>query len=251
MLVRSWASIMHPEDKEASDERAMRKINRKEPYTTEYRIIGADGDIRWCYEKGQGVFDEQGKLCYLDGVIIDNTDRKQAEEALRESEERFRTVADFTYNWEYWIAPDGKYLYVSPSCERITGYTPDEFINVPGLLKKIVHPDDHSNIADHFQGEEGLEKSHSVDFRIITRSGEERWINHVCQPVHSTDGQYLGRRGSNHDISKQKKMQEELLKAKKLESLGVLAGGIAHDFNNLMSVVMGNISLARTEMRAG
>ena len=249
--VRSWASIIHPEDKEASEEYALEKINRKEPYTVEFRIIGADGNIRWCYEKGQGVFDEQGKLCFLDGVIVDHTDRKQAEEAIRESEERFRTVADFTYNWEYWIAPDGKYLYVSPSCERITGYTPDEFINVPGLLKKIVHPDDHSDIVDHFQGEEGLEKLHSVDFRIITRSGEERWINHVCQMVYGTTGAYLGRRGSNRDITKQKKMQEELLKAKKLESVGLLAGGIAHDFNNLMSVVVGYISLARMEMKPG
>ena len=175
----------------------------------------------------------------------------RAEEALRKSEERFRTVANFTHDWEYWVTPDGHYVYVSPSCQRITDYTPDEFINDPGLLEKIVHPDDHSNIVDHFQGEADLEKLPSVDFRIITRSGEERWISHVCQAVYGTNGAYLGRRGSNRDISKQKLLQEELLKAKKLESVGVLAGGIAHDFNNLMSVIVGNISLARTEMRPG
>ena len=177
--------------------------------------------------------------------------RKQIEETLRESEERFRTVADFTYGWEFWITPEGRHTYVSPSCERITGYRSEDFVNDPGLLEKIVHPDDHSDIVDHFQGEQGLEKLPSIDLRIITRSGEERWISHVCQAVYGADGTYLGRRGSNRDISKQKKMQEELLKAKKLESLGVLAGGIAHDFNNLMSVVVGNISLARTEMRPG
>jgi len=177
--------------------------------------------------------------------------RKQIEETLRESEERFRTVANFTYDWESWIAPDGHHIYVSPSCERITGYGSQDFFNDPGLLEKIAHPDDHSKIVNHLAGEHNLEKLPSFDFRIITRSGEERWISHVCQAVYGADGTYLGRRGSNRDISKQKLMQKELLKAKKLESLGVLAGGIAHDFNNLMSVVVGNISLARTEMRPG
>ena len=214
-------------------------------------IVAKDGReiiVEW-YDKT--LKDDDGKTIGLLCIGQDITSRMQAEEALRESEERYRTVADFAHDWEYWVAPDGRYLYVSPSCERVTGYRSEDFINDPGLLEKIVHPDDHSDIADHFQGEVDLEKLHTVDFRIITRSGEERWINHVCQVVYGTNGAYLGRRGSNRDITKQKKMQEELLKAKKLESVGVLAGGIAHDFNNLMSVVVGNISLARTEMRPG
>ena len=185
------------------------------------------------------------------GIARDTSERKRAEQALIESEERFRTVADFTHDWEYWIAPDGHHIYVSPSCERITGYGPDEFINDPGLFQKIVHPDDHSTVVNHLGEEKSLERAPAIDFRIITRSGEVRWINHVCQAVYGTDGTCLGRRGSNRDISKQKLMQDELLKAKKLESVGVLAGGIAHDFNNLMSVVVGYISLAGTEMEPG
>ena len=173
--------------------------------------------------------------------------RRQAEEALRESEERFRTVADFTYDWEYWLAPDGQYIYVSPSCERITGYSPEEFINDPGLLVKIVHPDDHSTVVNHLGGEQSLEELPSIDFRIITRSGEERWINHNCQAVYGADGSYLGRRGGNRDISKRKQMEEELLKIKKLESLGVLAGGIAHQFNNALSSITGHTGLLEME----
>ena len=186
------------------------------------------------------------------GEIFANAlERKRTEVALQESEERFRTVADFTQDWEYWIAPDGQYIYVSPSCEKVTGYGPEEFLNDPGLLKKITHPDDHSTVVNHLGAEEDQEKLPSIDFRIITLNGEERWISHVCQAVYGADGAYLGRRGSNRDISKQKLLQEELLKSKKLKSLGVLAGGIAHDFNNLMSAIVGNISLARTEMRPG
>jgi PAS domain S-box-containing protein len=199
----------------------------------------------------------QGKMIFYQGREIrvtsqcDITDRVLAEEALRESEERFRTVADFTHDWESWIAPDGHHIYVSPSCERITGYSPEEFVNDPGLLIKIVHPDDNSIVVDHLGEEQSLKKLPSMDFRIITRSGEERWISHNCQAVYGADGRYLGRRASNRNISKRKKMEEEALKAKKLESLGVLAGGIAHDFNNLMSAVVGNISLARMAMKPG
>ena len=214
-------------------------------------IVAKDGReiiVEW-YDKT--LKDADGKTIGLLCIGQDITDRKQTEEALRESEERYRTVADFAHDWEYWVAPDGRYLYVSPSCERITGYRSEDFVNDPGLFEKIVHPDDHSDIVNHLGGERNLEKLPSCEFRIITRSGEERWINHVCQVVYGTNGVYLGRRGSNRDITKQKKMQEELLKAKKLESVGVLAGGIAHDFNNLMSVVVGNISLAKTEMRPG
>jgi len=169
--------------------------------------------------------------------------KHKMERKLKESEERFRTVADFTYDWEYWIAPDGQYIYVSPSCERITGYSPEEFMNAPGLFEKIVHPDDHSTVVSHIHEDQNLEEVFHIDFRIITRSGEERWINHNCQAVYDADGNYLGRRGSNRDISKRKQMEEELLKIKKFEALGVLAGGIAHQFNNALNSITGYTEL--------
>ncbi len=78
--VRSYASIIDSEDRQISDAQALEKIALKEPYTVEYRIIAADGTARWCFEKGQGVFDEQGELSYLDGVIVDITERKRTEQ---------------------------------------------------------------------------------------------------------------------------------------------------------------------------
>ena len=176
---------------------------------------------------------------------------KKAQEALRESEEKFRTLADFTHDWEYWVAPDGRPIYISPSCKRISGYAVEDFKSNPGLMMEIIHPDDREKIAQHEHKVDGKGIISPIDFRIITKGGDKRWIGHTCQEVCDSDGRSLGRRGSNRDISKQKLMQEELQKAKKLESLGVLAGGIAHDFNNLMSAVMGNISLARIEMKPG
>jgi PAS domain S-box-containing protein len=135
--------------------------------------------------------------------------RQRSAEALRVSEERFRTVADFTYNWETWQGDDGRYIYISPACERTTGYRVEEFMNDPDLVMKIAHPDDRALLVRHEQ-KLVIEQVYNFDFRIITRDGEERWINHICQSVFSPDGKSLGRRASNRDITLRKKLEIEL-----------------------------------------
>ena len=133
-------------------------------------------------------------------------------ETLRESEERYRTVAEFTHDWEYWLAPDGSLPYVSPSCKYITGYQAEEFQQDPGLLVRIVHPDDRERLDHHLHAmeKEDADRHHEGDFRIHTRNGEERWINHVCQAVYGSSGQYRGRRASNRDITERKRAEQEL-----------------------------------------
>ena len=127
---------------------------------------------------------------------------------LLDSEQRFRTVADFAYDWEYWVDPDGAYLYISPSCQRITGYSAQEFQADPNLLERIIHPDDRDSYLSH-ESQEGSGLS-PFEFRVITRGGEECWLEHVCQPVYNAAGTYLGRRGSNRDVSERKRVEEEL-----------------------------------------
>jgi len=142
------------------------------------------------------------------------SERKQAEIKLNESKEKYRTVADFTYDWEYWLGPDGRYIYISPSCERITRYKADEFLDDPHLLTAIIHPQDRSYFRHHLDGvmTENCEVRR-LDFRIITRSNEERWISHTCQSVSGSDGKWLGRRGTNRDITDQKRIEETLRKS--------------------------------------
>jgi len=130
-------------------------------------------------------------------------------EALKRSEERFRTVAHFAYDWEYWMGPGGELVYVSPSCERITGYPQDAFQKDPGLMEEICHPDDRKLVSDHLKSEKDSKEAQSMEFRIITRSGEKRWIGHVCQPVYSVKGAFIGRRGTNRDITKRRSAEDE------------------------------------------
>jgi PAS domain S-box-containing protein len=174
-------------------------------------------------------------------------EQKQAEEALRKSEERFRTVADFTYDWEYWIGPDGNYLYVSPSCERITGYTANDFMEQADLLERITHPADRHLLVNHPDHKLEHQGVTSIDFRIITREGEERWLNHVCHPVYGSDGGWLGRRASNRDITHRKHAEEELRRAN--QDLDAFARTAAHDLQNPLSLILNYAELLKEEVR--
>jgi PAS domain S-box-containing protein len=124
--------------------------------------------------------------------------------ALRESEEKMRTIAEFTHDWECWITPDGAVKYMSPSCERITGYTPAEFMADPSLLKTIIHPDDRNEALY----QDGVHVDmRTVDFRIIRRDGGVRWIQRRSLAIIDSDGRNLGWRGSNRDVTSQKEAE--------------------------------------------
>ncbi len=146
---------------------------------------------------------------YFAAVFEDITERKKTEYLLHENELKFRTVADFAYDWEYWIAPDGNLIYVSPSCKRITGYDANEFLKEPGLLTGIVHPQDKSIVGPHF-ALISSDELHAVDFRILTREGETRWISHSCKAVFDATGKWIGRRASNRDITERKQQEREI-----------------------------------------
>lgn len=137
--------------------------------------------------------------------------RKQVEEEIRKSEEKFRILADYTYDWEYWINPDRTFVYTTPSCIRITGYTAEDFYLEPNLLERIIHPDDFSHMTDHFTQPDLTFETCSLDFRIISRKGDVRWINHICEPIFNENGTFLGRRVTNRDITTRKNAQEALV----------------------------------------
>ncbi|MFP4165053.1 MAG: PAS domain S-box protein [Chitinispirillaceae bacterium] len=148
----------------------------------------------------------------IDGVVIvfwDVSDLKTVQEKLRRAGEKLRIVADFTYDWEYWRGKDGKFLYVAPACQRVTGYTREEFMEDPDLYSRIVHPDDRKWVVKRLEKDLHERETHEFEFRIVRRDGEVRWIAHACRPVIDENGEYMGRRAANRDVTERKMAEQE------------------------------------------
>lgn len=183
--------------------------DESQPLRWQMTLHPRDGDPFVAALTAAPMRDAGGQLLGLRWLVRDVSERVRMEEALRAGEERFRLVADFTYDCEYWVGPDGEYRYASPSCQRITGYRPREFQHDPGLMDRLVHPDDRPVWEAHRQTETARGEVHAIDFRIRTRDGQERWIAHACQPVYGDDGTWLGWRGSNRDVTARKQAEAE------------------------------------------
>ena len=152
------------------------------------------------------------------GVVIAHTDitsRKKAEKKLRQAELEYRTVADYTYDWEYWRGPNGNFNYISPSCERITGYRAEEFIDNPELLNQIIVPEDRNIWFDHRRETIEDPKRGEIQFRIRRKDGEIRWIEHACQGVLDGQDKFMGFRASNRDITRRKQSEKSLIESQK------------------------------------
>jgi formate hydrogenlyase transcriptional activator len=132
---------------------------------------------------------------------------------LRQSELHYRTIADFAYDWEYWVDTNDKFIYVSPACERICGYNAGAFLKDPSLLAKIILPEDKAIWDNHHQEVYETLKPGEIQFRIRSREGDIKWIEHACTPVISPENEFLGFRVSNRDITDRKEIENALRKS--------------------------------------
>jgi PAS domain S-box-containing protein len=187
------------------------------------------GNAPWIQCHLSPVRNENQEILFIVNTNVDLTEYKRAEEKLTQAEQRYRTVADFTYDWEWWLGPDGKYIYVSPSCERITGYKPGEFISKPHLLEEIILPEDRKMWDEHIKNAQSERKPREIQFRIKRKDGADRWIEHASQPVRNAEGVFSGFRASNRDITDRKKAENllqlserSLSQAQKIAGLGFL-----------------------------
>ena len=143
----------------------------------------------------------------------DISERKQMEAALRESEAKFHTMSDWTYDWEYWTLPGGRFRYMTPSVERFTGYSADEFARDATLIERIVHPDDRPLWLEHSRETRSSDKEDGIcelEFRIIQRGGDILWVAHRCRPVLDSDGRQQGRRVTVSDITARKEAEQQI-----------------------------------------
>jgi len=185
-------------------------------------------------------------------VYRDVSHSKETEDNLRTAELRYRTVADFTYDWEWWKNPDGSFNYVSPSCARFTGYNAEEFIADPGLMERIVLEEDRHVWTDHMSEEGADLQFQDIQFRIRKRDGTICVIEHACQSVKDEKGNFLGIRASNRDITGRRKAQEETRQLRKevahmdrVTLMGELAASLAHEINQPLTAIMSNAQAAQ------
>ncbi|HEX2552920.1 MAG TPA: PAS domain S-box protein [Microvirga sp.] len=248
LLGDRWIELLHPDDRDRTlriweDAKRLGK-----PYELEYRLRRADGTYRSCLTRGVALKDANGGVERWLGVCIDIHDQKLAEAALRESEERYRTLAENTVDLVIRSDMEGVRLYVSPSSADLLGYRPDELAGSSTLA--FVHPEDRPALTDKLVR---LRMSQTADRDISTHrlqraDGTWIWVEATFRLVRDRDGAPKEVVTVIRDVSERRRLEERLRQSQKMEAVGQLTGGIAHDFNNLLTVILGNAEILADEI---
>jgi PAS domain S-box-containing protein len=196
------------------------------------------------YTHGLGL---NGRPCVL-SLPFDMTAKLATEQALRESEARYRELFENAVGGVYRATPDGRFIAVNPAMARLHGFdSPEEMLawnqrERGGIA--YAHAEEHQRFIELLQRQGKVENFES---RIIDRHGHTLWISETSRAVHDEQQRLLYYEGFVTDITARRRLEAELMRASKLEAVGILAGGIAHDFNNILTVVLGNVTLAEMD----
>lgn len=187
------------------------------------------------------LYDEHDRIQGIVFLAHDITERKLIENALKVSEVKYRLVVD-NANEAIIVAQNGYLKFANPKTMQILGYSEDELTSSPFI--DLIHQDDKKMVAEHHQGRlQGENIPSSCVTRIIDKQGSIKWVELNIIPII-----WEGRLATlifMEDVTEKRKMEDDLLRIQKLESVGILAGGIAHDFNNILTGILGNVSLAK------
>ncbi len=229
----------------AAEQEGATDLNRKATLVLEY--YHKDGSTRWMETTMSGLRNEQGNLIGLHGVSRDITEQKKAQDALRTSEERYRTIFEHTATANMIVAEDTTILMANDHFAELSGYTKEE---IEGKLSwtVFVHHDDLERMKDYHQQrrlDDGSAPS-SYEFRFMNRRGELKTLFISVAVIPETKESII----SLVDLTERKQLETQLIQAQKMESVGRLAGGVAHDFNNMLSVIIGNTEMAMKRMKS-
>jgi PAS domain S-box-containing protein len=236
MLGRSVMEWMHLEDLDGAVEATLKAIaSHSSTVRLEYRYRHADGEYLWMESQARLLYDRDGQFA---GAIFgsrDISDRRRAEGALRESEERYRSLFERVPLGLYRTTPEGRILDANPALLEMLGYADRESLLAVNAADVFMDPTDREReLAPRDQSEVSQHET-----RLRRRDGKVIWVRDTFRVVRDGAGQVTCYEGSLEDITERKRLEEQLLQAQKMEAVGRLAGGIAHDFNNLLTVING------------
>lgn len=152
--------------------------------------------------------DEMGRLATSFNAMADAI-RARVEE-LSASEAKLHAIADYSYDWENWYSPAGKLIWVNPSVERVTGYTPQECLNMSGFPLTLIAPEDLEKARAEFKSAMRGSVGNDFEFRIVRKDGAMQWVSVSWQPIYGKHGEHLGVRSSVRDISERKIVEQVL-----------------------------------------
>jgi len=214
-----WSERVHPDDRDRAAAAYREAVTSGTPYRDEYRLLDADGNERWFHDRTIVIRDAQGAPLEIQGVIHDITDRKNAEQALVDSEARLR-AAEARYRTLVEQLPLAIYvndlddastpLYRSPATETITGRSPAEWTGTPALLAEIVHPDDRERVLAELAAAAADGAALSTEYRIVRPDGSIVWVLDESAVVHDEDAGRARRQGYLLDMTAHRTAEEQL-----------------------------------------
>ena len=243
-----WLDHVHPEDRP----RAVAALDDTLPLGTfqlDYRLRHRDGGYRWVSDNRRLVRGGAEGPTEIVGVWTDISDRKRGEEALRESEQKFRQLAE-NIQEVFWIRSlEGlRFVYLSPAFEATWGLDAATFYSDPQAWAKAILPEDRDAVAAGLARLADGAPEVTLTYRVRRPDGSVRWLLDRGFPIRDDTGLFYRIAGVAKDVTEQRRLEEALRQTQKIEAIGQLAGGIAHDFNNILGCIIGNAELLETDV---